>query len=97
MPFMYESFYVFESKALQTHPPVETELDFRPEGIDWRSYWLDVHMPGLRRWAFPLIDGKRPERYRSEYPVRLSAPPTAADGGVESEPATALAVSGGKG
>jgi hypothetical protein len=38
-------------------------------------------MPGLRRWAFPLIDGKRPERYRAEHRVQLveSKPLTAAE------------------
>jgi long-chain acyl-CoA synthetase len=85
MPFMYECFYVFESKALQMHPPAEQEFAFEPERIDWRRYWLDVHMPGLRRWAFPLIEGKRPERYRSEFPVRLSSPPTAASAEVAAE------------
>jgi Male sterility protein len=71
LPFMYESFYVFESRALDAHRPLEPEFRFEPEVIDWRRYWLDVHMPGLRRWAFPLIEGKRPERYRCEHAVRL--------------------------
>jgi long-chain acyl-CoA synthetase len=71
LPFMYESYYVFESNALDAHPLEEPELAFCPERLDWRKYWLEVHMPGLRRWAFPLIEGKRPERYRCEHPVRL--------------------------
>jgi long-chain acyl-CoA synthetase len=72
LPFMYECFYVFVSRALDAHPAQEPEFAYTLESLDWRKYWLDVHMPGLRRWAFPLIDGKRPERYRSEHPVRLS-------------------------
>jgi nucleoside-diphosphate-sugar epimerase len=72
LPFMYESFYVFKSDALDSHPALEAEFRFEPERFfEWRSYWLDVHMPGLRRWAFPLIEGKRPERYRSQHPVKL--------------------------
>jgi nucleoside-diphosphate-sugar epimerase len=71
MPFMYESLYVFKSRALGKHPPLEREFSFDPSGFDWRSYFLDVHMPGLRRWAFPLIEGKRPERYRAAHVVRL--------------------------
>ncbi|MGD8862568.1 MAG: fatty acyl-CoA reductase [Myxococcales bacterium] len=74
-PFMHDSFYVFESRALDRTVPVEPELRFEPEKLDWRRYWLEVHVPGLRRWAFPLIDGKRPERYRAEHPVTLSKPP----------------------
>jgi long-chain acyl-CoA synthetase len=68
---MYESYYTFISNALDSHPPQEREFDWGPALFDWRSYWLDVHMPGLRRWAFPLIEGKRPERYRAEHTVRL--------------------------
>jgi len=74
LPFMYESFYVFTSQALDTHPPLEPEFNWGPNVYDWRKYWLDVHMPGLRRWAFPLIEGKRPERYRAPHTVRLSEP-----------------------
>jgi thioester reductase-like protein len=74
LPFMYESFYVFESRAIDAHPPLEPEFRYEPEKLDWRKYWLDVHMPGLRRWAFPLIEGRRPERYRCEHAVRLPPP-----------------------
>jgi thioester reductase-like protein len=72
LPFMYESFYVFQSQALETHPALEPEFQWGPAVFDWRKYWLDVHMPGLRRWAFPLIEGKRPERYRAEHTTRLT-------------------------
>jgi hypothetical protein len=71
MPFMYDSFYVFKSNASDQHPVVEPEFDWGPARFDWRKYWLDIEMPGLRRWAFPLIEGKRPERYRAEHTIRL--------------------------
>jgi len=74
LPFMYEGFYVFESKAIARTPAIEPEFRFEPEVIDWRKYWIEVHMPGLRRWAFPLIEGKKPERYRPQYPVRFPEP-----------------------
>jgi long-chain acyl-CoA synthetase len=86
LPFMYEGHYVFEANALRGVTPVEPEWRFEPERIDWRRYWLEVHMPGLRRWAFPLIEGKRPERYKPLHPVKLSvAPPPHA----QQEPAVA--------
>lgn len=71
LPFMYESFYVFECKAIGQTPAVESEFRFEPESLDWRKYWIEVHIPGLRRWAFPLIEGKRPERYRPRFAVRI--------------------------
>jgi long-chain acyl-CoA synthetase len=71
LPFMYEGYYVFESRAIDQTPALEPEWRYAPEEIEWRSYWLGVHVPGLRRWAFPLIEGKRPERYRPQSPVQL--------------------------
>lgn len=76
-PFMYENFHVFECHAIDQHPAIEPFFRFAPETIDWRGYWLDVHMPGLRRWAFPLIEGRRPERYRA--PCRTTLPPPPED------------------
>jgi long-chain acyl-CoA synthetase len=78
LPFMYESFYVFRSRALQNTPAAEPGFRFDPESIEWRTYWIEVHLPGLRRWAFPLIEGKRPERYRPEHPVRIAQTRTVA-------------------
>jgi long-chain acyl-CoA synthetase len=77
LPFMYESFHVFECRALGRTPAIERDFRFEPQALDWRSYWIDVHVPGLRRWAFPLIEGKRPERHRPSNPVRLAAMPLA--------------------
>jgi len=29
---------------------------FRPDLIDWHDYWLNIHMPGLRRHIYPQLD-----------------------------------------
>ncbi|MGC1343179.1 MAG: AMP-binding protein, partial [Candidatus Binataceae bacterium] len=29
---------------------------YRPDQIDWRDYWMNVHMPGLRRHIFGQLD-----------------------------------------
>lgn len=29
------------------------------ETLDWRSYWLDVQIPGLDRWSLPVLRGER--------------------------------------
>jgi thioester reductase-like protein len=26
--------------------------------MDWWDYWIDVHIPALRRWTYPLIEGR---------------------------------------
>ena len=37
--------------------------DFRYDArsIDWWDYWINVHIPALRRWTYPLIEGRRVE------------------------------------
>ncbi len=48
------------------------------ESIDWWHYCLNVHMPGLRRWVFPLIEGKTPEQ---EQPRTFQMPTVGAGSG----------------
>jgi long-chain acyl-CoA synthetase len=35
-------------------------------GLDWWDYWINIHIPALRRWTYPLIEGRpleaRPRR-----------------------------------
>ena len=26
--------------------------------LDWWEYWIDIHIPALRRWTYPLIEGR---------------------------------------
>lgn len=32
------------------------KIFWEPESIDWRQWFLDVHIPGLEKWVFPQID-----------------------------------------
>lgn len=79
-PFTHDHYTVFECRALDRHPVIEPEFRFEPESIDWRRYWLDVHMPGLRRWCFPIYESKDREVYRPRVPFALQEPaPAPAD------------------
>ena len=59
-PFILHNEHVFEcenarllSAALS---PEERDLfAFDPESIDWWDYWINVHIPALRRWCYPLM------------------------------------------
>ena len=44
--------------------------------IDWWDYWINVHIPALRRWTYPLIEG-RPLEARPARRFRLSPEPEA--------------------
>ncbi len=40
----------------------QQKIRWEPETIDWRDWFLTVHIPGLEKWVFPKID----ERIRRE-------------------------------
>ena len=70
---------VFRCREVQRHQVVEPEFRFAPEDIEWRSYWLDIHMPGLRRWCYPQYENTERELYKPSHPFKLvNMPPPAA-------------------
>jgi Male sterility protein/haloacid dehalogenase-like hydrolase len=65
-PFILDNEYIFAAdhiKALtQALPDEEVErFGYDTESIDWYDYWINLHVPALRRWTYPLIEGRRPE------------------------------------
>jgi thioester reductase-like protein len=45
--------------------PAEQELfGYDASALDWWDYWINIHIPALRRWTYPLIEG-RPLEARS--------------------------------
>src|SRR5712691_5407997 len=62
-PFILHNEHVFESENARllsaALPPEERALfSFAPESIDWWDYWINVHIPALRRWCYPLMEGR---------------------------------------
>jgi thioester reductase-like protein len=52
-----------------SHALVEDERDefgYKARLLDWWDYWINVHIPALRKWTYPLIEGRpleaRPSR-----------------------------------
>lgn len=67
MPFIYENKYVFRTNQTRSLFARMNEADrallpFDTENVDWRHYWLEVHMPGLEKWVFPRLDEDGPKR-----------------------------------
>ncbi len=67
VPFIWENKYVFRTvftrDLFARMPDAERKLlPYEPEKIDWRHYWLDVHMPGLEQWVFPKLEESGPKR-----------------------------------
>jgi long-chain acyl-CoA synthetase len=70
VPFTVDYHYVFRCDHVREACSRLTPLDrqrvaWAPENIDWRSWFFDVHMPGLEKWVFPNIDEKVKRRRRA--------------------------------
>ena len=52
--------------------------------IDWWEYWINIHIPALRRWTYPLIEGRpleaRPPRTFQLVPANGDAVKTGTNG-----------------
>jgi hypothetical protein len=62
-PFILHNEHVFEAENARllsaALSPEERELfAFAPENIDWWDYWINIHIPALRRWCYPLMEGR---------------------------------------
>jgi long-chain acyl-CoA synthetase len=60
-PYIQELVYTFHSNNIRALYAELRSADrsrhpFHPERIDWREYWMDVHLPGLRRHIFPQLE-----------------------------------------
>ena len=61
-----------------------TTFGYDTRALDWWEYWIDIHIPALRRWTYPLIEG-RPIEVRPSRNFRMKLEPGSQAGG-ESEP-----------
>ena len=51
--------------------------------LDWYEYWINIHIPALRKWTYPLIEGRPIESGpRPRFQMSSSPPP---EGGVSAE------------
>ena len=62
-PFILHNEHVFEcenARMLSAALSAEERalFDFTPEAVDWWDYWINVHIPALRRWCYPLMEGR---------------------------------------
>ncbi len=61
LPYIQDLVYTFHCRNIRTlyarmAPADARRHSFAPEAIDWRDYWMKVHIPGLRRHIFPQLD-----------------------------------------
>jgi long-chain acyl-CoA synthetase len=76
-PFILHNEHVFEAENIEllarALPPDEMEaFGYDALSIDWWEYWINIHIPALRKWSYPLIEG-RPIETRPQRPIGLLA------------------------
>ncbi len=67
LPFLYDNRYVFRcdntrSVYARMAPHDRARIPWAPEAIDWRTYFLDTHLPGLEKWVFPGLEEETQKR-----------------------------------
>jgi long-chain acyl-CoA synthetase len=66
----------------------EEKVDFAYDArcVDWWEYWINIHIPALRRWTYPLIEG-RPLEARSSRKLHLGVSASGLNVSVQNEDA----------
>ena len=85
-PFILHNEHVFECENARVlsaalSPEEKKMFDFSPETIDWWDYWINIHIPALRRWCYPLMEG-RPLESREPRVLDWPAPPEEASAAI---------------
>ncbi len=62
-PFILLNEHDFAAENVEklSHALVEDEREefgYGARSLDWWDYWINVHIPALRRWTYPLIEGR---------------------------------------
>ena len=77
-PFILHNEHMFEAGNIEIlsaalPAPEKTAFGYDAHAIDWWDYWINVHVPALRKWTYPLIEG-RPLEARPRREFRLEMP-----------------------
>ncbi len=60
-PFTIDNAYIFRSDNVRSlferiRKDEQSLLTWNPEQFDWYDYWLNIHLPGLKKWVFPTLE-----------------------------------------
>jgi long-chain acyl-CoA synthetase len=65
-------------------PEEQDIFGYETKSLDWWEYWINIHIPALRRWTYPLIEGRpleaRPPRTFQLAPANGEAVKTGTNG-----------------
>lgn len=80
-PFILHNEHVFDAENVvllsEALPPNEKAVfGYDPLSIDWWEYWINIHIPALRKWSYPLIEGRPLEYDAPQRSFRMSSKST---------------------
>ncbi|HET6889556.1 MAG TPA: AMP-binding protein, partial [Pyrinomonadaceae bacterium] len=60
-PFTVENAYVFRADNVRAlfdriRRDERSLLSWNPDKFDWYDYWLNIHLPGLKKWVLPTLE-----------------------------------------
>jgi thioester reductase-like protein len=81
-PFIQHNDYTFEAmnvERLSASLPAQEKDRFGYDcrSIDWWDYWINLHIPALRKWCYPLIEGRAGETRSPAETASAGNPPDA--------------------
>jgi thioester reductase-like protein len=88
-PFILLNEHAFVAENIErlSHALAQEEREkfgYDTRSLDWWDYWIHIHIPALRRWTYPLIEGRpleaRPPRTLQLAPVSGNAVRTGTNG-----------------
>jgi len=59
-----------EKLSFALPPEEQADFGYDTASIDWWDFWINIHVPALRRWTYPLIEG-RPLEARPSRTIQL--------------------------
>ena len=67
LPFLWDNRYVFRcdnTRSIYTRMAAadRAKIPWDPDTLNWREYFLDVHLPGLEKWVFPGLEEETKRR-----------------------------------
>jgi long-chain acyl-CoA synthetase len=84
-PFILYNEYVFEARNVEMLSAALPEEECAAFGysasyIDWWDYWINIHIPALRKWSYPIIEGRPVEKKPNRAPQRQTPKESVAAG-----------------
>src|SRR5437763_9395868 len=61
LPFTVDNAYIFRADNVRSlmsriRKDEQPFLPWHPEKFDWYDYWMNIHMPGLKKWVLPTLE-----------------------------------------